>query len=160
MSKVIIAFASFMVGACSMLAVASLTHTSTWAHADLSQTPLLIEGAEPKVPPLSVDMIGGSLVGEVQALDGLSCVRCLIKADLITYGGGAFRCEDCTISSSSRSVRLKGAALNTFNALVFFGAIPRPVAPLKKDQLQKATITSEQLQTPRKVNWVSLEGLK
>src|SRR2546429_6809308 len=86
--------------------------------------PMLIEalGAIPVVPVGGFNLEGNSTAG-IQQLDGMNCKGCVLQAKLITYGGGQFQCERCTIASTN-GVWLHGAALNTFRVLQFTGAIP------------------------------------
>jgi hypothetical protein len=157
MSKVTVALGSFIVGACCAFIISSLPHTSTRVQAS-QHVGVDIPGAEPIVPPLNAHFIGGNIGGDTQALDGLDCNGCTITAPLITYGGGAFTCGGCTIHTSR--VVLKGAALNTFNALAFFGVIPRPKAAPNKPKPPMAEANEIQIVPQEKVDWVTLAGLK
>lgn len=156
MSKVTLTLGSFIVGACSVLMLLlPFTQTSTRA-----QSAIAVPAAEPKVPPMSVHLVGGSFVGATQALDGIDCVGCTIKTGILTYAGGAFRCANCSVSAGQ--VVLKGAALNTFNALQFFGVIPVPKPPKRLPTPTQQNNEANEIQiTPQQnVNWVALAGLK
>lgn len=164
MSKVTVAFASFIVGACCAIATFSVIHASTQAQVPKNE-PVNMIGAEPTIPPLSAHIVGGVSRGPSQTLDGLDCGGCTIEVDVITYGGGAFSCRDCTIHASR--VNLTGAAQNTYNALRFFGIIqsPKP-APRMQDRTMLAfnevqLVPQEQKASAQKeVDWISLAGLQ
>jgi len=162
MSKVMLALGSFIVGACSMLLALSFIHTPTRVHADQGPPPTIdIVGVEPKVPPLMAKFVGGGIGGALQPLDGLDCEGCVIKPDVLTYGGGAFRCVNCIVSAK-HGLTLKGAALNTFNLLRLLGVIPSPPQPPlpRRSPEERANMMIEKLKTPASVTWVSLGGLK
>jgi hypothetical protein len=154
MSKVTLALGSFIVGACISLAASSLIHTSTRVHA---QQAVLMSGEEPIVPSLGIT-VRGVISAPVQSLDGLNCEGCTITAPLITYAGGAFTCTGCSIHTSR--VDLKGAALNTFNALRFFGAIPSPNPAPNKPKIPTLEAKQIQISPQENVNWVSLAGIQ
>ena len=154
MFKVTLAFGSFVAGACCMFFALSLIHTSTDVHAS-QRAGLVVENVEPVVPPLGARFIGGGMGGELQALDGIDCEKCVINASVLTYAGGAFNCIECALPRGA-SVQLKGAAWNTFKMLQFFGAIPGPVTP-PPPQMQRTAIQVKAQQT---ITWIALEGLK
>jgi hypothetical protein len=157
MRKIALALGSFIVGACSAFLALSLSQTSTRVQAAGQATGVRAGGAEPIVPPLGVRLEDSGIGAfETQPLDGINCVRCSIDVGVITYAGGAFNCDGCSIQA--KRVQLKGAALNTFNALRFFGVIPNPTPTVpQQSPIQRASITLT-LQNP--VKWVSLEGLQ
>jgi hypothetical protein len=130
------------------------------ANQDVKMSGVTIAGAEPFVPLLGTRLqdaeIGG--FGE-QGLDGVNCVNCSLNASVITYAGGMFSCDGCNIQA--KQLKLKGAALNTYNALVFLGLIPAPEGPrppvVQKDPTQKATFG---FRPQQHVVWISTESTK
>src|ERR1700692_2549505 len=94
MSKVIVAFGSFIVGACSMFIALSLIHTSTRVHAQAAPSSgIVAPAAEPTVPSGPIFRFeGGALGGDIQQLDGIVCNGCAIGARTVTYAGGVFSC--------------------------------------------------------------------
>src|ERR1700682_1584291 len=112
MSKVTLAFGSFIVGACSAFLVLSIPHTSTRVQAGRSvpSPGVFMPGAEPVVPPATNRFVGGTIGGTAQALDGIICERCSIVAPVLTYAGGGFSCVDCNMPRGA-TITLKGAAL-------------------------------------------------
>jgi hypothetical protein len=122
MSKVMLSFGSFVVGALVASTASLLIHRSTVAHAD--QTPaVVIGGAEPVVPPLSATFKGGRIGGDIQALDGLSCDDCTLDVPVLTYAGGSFGLTNAHVRQHAE-IRLKGAASNTVALLAALGALP------------------------------------
>lgn len=115
-------------------------------------------GGEPIVPPLQTkveDMVIGGFAS--QPLDGINCIRCTLQAEEITYAGGSFRCEGCNVQA--KHVQLKGAALNTLNALQFFGLIPspKPLPVVPKDPIKRVMF---EIHPQENVKWVSDESTK
>jgi hypothetical protein len=152
MSKIAIAVGSFIIGVCVAFAASSLLHASPQAQR------LEIVGAEPVVPPLNANFVGGTFSGPAQPLDGFSCQGCNIIAPVLTYAGGAFRCENCAIHSSE--LQFKGAALNTVAILKLVGAIkgsPPGNSAKPQNSLMEAKMD---INIKQKVTWVSLEGLQ
>jgi hypothetical protein len=136
MSKVTLAFGSFIVGAVFGSFALSLIQTSMLVQASrVPQAPTLppstisMPTAIPVVPPLQYFGHGDSVGGVVQQLDGFSCDGCTITAGVLTYGGGAFSFPDAKLPRNVRVI-LVGAALNTFTLLRATGAIPNPAPPL------------------------------
>jgi hypothetical protein len=168
MSKVTLAFGSFIVGAiCGSFAL-SLIHTSTWVQASQApQEPTLppstvtMPAAIPVVPPLQYFGVEGTVGGRLQQLDGFSCERCTVTVPILTYGGGLFNLPG---SKLPRNVvlHLTGAALNTFNLLRATGAIPNPAplphVPPPGAAIQRATLEIKAQSSP--LDLVSLEGAK
>jgi hypothetical protein len=155
MPKGIIAIGSFILGICFSLATFSLVYAPTKVHAQAVD----IAGAEPVVPPLlNNKFTGGEMSGPIQPLDGIECDRCTISSPVITYAGGAFSCNNCNIHAAR--VEFKGAALNTVNALRFFGAFSSPKPPPNKPKDRTFEANEIQVQPQDHVNWVSLAGLK
>lgn len=120
MSKIALALGSLTVG----LVLGSMfqgSHTTTFAQSSNqpSEPPAFnagieVPGAIPVVPGLAgtrLDNVVGAGRIKEQQLDGLNCRGCVINADVITYGGGAYSCELCKLKADK--VVLKGAALNT-----------------------------------------------
>ena len=128
MSKVTLAFGSFIVGACCMLfLVLSGIHTSTRAQASQGF-------AVPVVPPLrGIFSVKNEYKGLTMTLDGLESEGDVFNDSTIEYSGGAFKLIRPTFSGPVR-VSLKGAALNTFVLLQFIQAVeagrtPPPSTP-------------------------------
>jgi len=92
-----------------------------------------------------------SVRGFVQPLDGLDCENCEFQNVVFTYGGGLFECRNCTVSSGG--LVLKGAALNTYRTLQFFGVIPTP-PPADNSNPNAPKIKTAKLEAPQKVTWV------
>jgi hypothetical protein len=156
MSRVTLALGSFIVGVCFALLIFSLIHTFTPVQA---QGGLGITGAEPVVPPLSGHMTGVAISGALQQLDGIDCDGCTIEASTVTYAGGAFRCNNCSVKR--QLLQLRGAAFNTLTILQAFGAIPPPPAPPRGLPRPAPEIVNLLQITPKQnVTVVSLQGIK
>jgi hypothetical protein len=155
MSKLTLAFVSFVIGACCMFL---LIDTSARVHAGQSSSALATD-AEPVVPPLMTHQTGILISGPAQALDGIDCIRCTINTRVFTYAGGGFNCSECSVPSDVR-IALSGAALNTLRMLVAFKALPSepkpPVFTLPAPQTDKVVAQANTHQT---VTLVSLEGI-
>src|SRR5258707_508645 len=96
MTKSALALGSFIVGACFSFLALSLSQTSTRVQA--AQGTAVNLAKEPVVPPLYMRREGFNLGGfAFQAFDGITCVGFSIEAPLITYAGGAFSCDGCSI---------------------------------------------------------------
>ncbi len=168
MSKTVLAFGSFIVGAmCGSFAL-SLIHTSTWVQASQApQAPTLppssisMPAAIPVVPPLQYFGVESMVGGSLQQLDGFSCERCTVAVPVLTYGGGAFSLPGSKFPRNVGLV-LTGAAQNTFNLLRMVGAIPSPKplpqAPSRGTAIQRATLEIKAQSSP--LDLVSLEGAK
>jgi hypothetical protein len=125
MTKVTLALGSFVVGVCASLSVSSFVHTSTRVHA---QQAIVIEGAEPVVPPLRYFGHGDTLLARVQALDGISCEGCTIAVSAFTYAGGSYNLKNCSVPRNVPII-LKGSAKLTLDLLQAMGAVPKPPSP-------------------------------
>lgn len=137
MNRVLLALGSFVIGACFSFAASSLIHASTRAQ----RQGLVVEGAEPVVPPIKFFGRETRIGGDVQALDGISCDGCEIAASKITYAGGAASFKNCRIVSVL-PIELKGAAENTRQFLMMVGALPKPQPnkpPKTNPNMQTAT---------------------
>ena len=156
MNRVALALGSFMVGVCMTFSVLSPIQTSTRAQAAQGRA-LVIDVSEPTVPAPAYHGVDSVIAGDVQALDGIDCVRCTISAPLFTYAGGAFSCRDCNLKTGS--LQLRGAALNTLVLLQFFGAIPSP-PPTQNQPNPNIKRAALQLQGKSAFTLVSLEGVK
>ena len=129
MSRVTLAFGSFIAGACCMFFIQSGIQPSTWA-----QTPVPAVGETytiPTVPGLGPERFNDIYrnVNAVQ-LDGLNCYSCVIENSIaaLRYGGGAYKLTDTQFIGPIR-IQLQGAALNTLGLLVEIGAFKRPKGP-------------------------------
>lgn len=167
MTKVALASGSFIVGVCVASLGLLLIHMSTRVQASqgVVMSGIQASGAsfcarEPEVFPLAIRLEGSTLTNEVQPLDGIDCEKCGIKAGVLTYAGGAFRCNECAILSTSPQIQLKGAALNTFNMLRFIGVVPSPPAPKPMQPPKRPSMIALNAITSKPISWVSLEGLK
>jgi hypothetical protein len=136
MSRVTLAFGSFLLGLCVMYLFGS--HTSTIVQRVLAQEThkppitqfgIVIENAEPRLPPLGPFMQRGLLGSKVrfQQLDGLNCDGCVITAEALTYAGGVYSCPRCKLTVDR--VELRGAALNTLTFLMQVGVVGQPATP-------------------------------
>jgi hypothetical protein len=154
MSKITVAFESFVAGASSVLLLFMLfgNHTSMFA-----QGPPIgigVTGAEPTVPPLGPLMSGVGLEAREQPLDGLNCEQCTFGDVTFTYGGGAVRLIEPELSGTIR-LNLKGAAANTAVTIAFLQAMLQnqkppavnPNKPIIKTATAKAVFRAD-LVTP------------
>jgi len=139
MSRIILAFGSFIVGVCC----AYLTMRAT-----AGQTPISMPGAEPQVQPIRFNGVGSTLGGVVQQIDSFACSRCIMNVPLLTYGGGAVNLSNCKLPAKS-AIKLTGSALNTFNVLRSLGYI-----------VPKANPTSLEIKSPDSVTLEAVEGLR
>jgi hypothetical protein len=157
MSKVTVAFGSFIVGACCMFFALSGNHASIFEQPAFAQTIIGTAGV-PIVPGLGGKLIDVTLEGGPQELDGLDCTRCDFRGLTLTYGGGAFKFTDSKISGTIKVV-LTGAAANTVTILPFLegltrGTPPKPTIP--QTPIEK-TATAPQIVT---VSFASSYGVK
>ena len=138
-----------------------LIHTSTRVSGeqqDTQNTTLVMVWVEPVVPHLTAHFEGGGLHGPLQPLDGIDCDGCVIEASVITYAGGAFSCNGCSIHTDR--IELKGAAINTFNLLKAVGAMPGPTPAPKNRKPLNDEANMIKISPQERVTWVSLAGLK
>jgi hypothetical protein len=84
----------------------------------------------------------------------------VIDATVITYGGGAFACDGCSLRTSR--VVLKGAAQNTFNILLALGVIPGPKAAPKRPTPQIVENNNNEIEVSPQPSFsvASLAGFK
>jgi hypothetical protein len=137
MSKVTVAFGSFIVGVCSMWCFMNFGHhTSTLVHPSsvFAQAAVTFPSAVPTVPDISANAYSEDMTisgYSAQPLDGLKCKKCLIDVPVLTYAGGQFDCQECKFRHPVK-LGLTGAAQNTLVALEAFGVIGtvKPAAPL------------------------------
>lgn len=133
MSKVTVALGSFMVGACSVFFMLSGSHTSTFAQVRIEGPGELIVANSVPVVPTGVAMFSDTELDKpVQQIDGLGCVRCILKAPVLAYGGGPFLFRDAHIAGPVR-ISLTGAAANTF----VFMSLVRGVNLVKPPEMPK-----------------------
>jgi hypothetical protein len=138
MSKIALAVGSFIVGACSILLLGSHTSISAQPPQSVPSQPrstiVNISDAIPAVPALRhIVFTKGAFTGGTQQLDGLECESCLFDNVTFTYGGGAVRLVNPSISGPIR-VELTGAAANTVAVIQYLQAIdanrqPAPINP-------------------------------
>jgi hypothetical protein len=160
MSKVITAFASFMLGMAVTLFALSDNHTSTLAQAPPPQAPSPQE-------PLGAINAGGAGVPTVPLItqhftnfgtsnflflpfgvDGTECVRCTFNNIALRYGGGNFQFTDFKFSGPVR-IELTGAARNTVIFLNFVQGLaagrapitPAPTGPIQRTLMVKETVS-------------------
>jgi len=152
MSRIILALASFMVGACSMALFGN--HTSMAAQEPAphltpppeptgcgvkgftadggtpgSQNRLIrVRDASPTVPGMSQKICGALLSNGTQSLDGLNCADCTFTGVSLEYSGGAYSLENAHFGGVTQIV-LKGAAANTVAILPLLQAISSGQAP-------------------------------
>lgn len=124
MSKVTVAFGSFVAGVTSALLFVMLlgSQTSTFAQG------VVMGGAEPVVPPLRGVFTNLNVDKSDQPLDGLNCKGCKFKDVMFTYGGGATSLVDPEFSGTIR-LTLKGAAANTVSVVAFLQAMTNNTHP-------------------------------
>jgi hypothetical protein len=97
-----------------------------------------------------------------QVLDGVNCTRCTIDVNVLSYSGGMFKCEQCTVKVER--IELRGAALNTFNLLKALGLLgenaaappPKKPVPYIDPNAPRIMIASERTSPPT-LTLVSLE---
>lgn len=146
MSRITVAFGSVTVGAIivTFSLLFSGNHISTLVQSSLAQPVpgprgIVIEGAEPVVPPLGGTLVQRSSFNNViQPLDGLNCEECVFNNVTLEYAGGAYRLINCRFTGTTRVV-FKGAAANTLGILSIVEAMtsgnpptgPSPMPPPK-----------------------------
>ena len=150
MSKVTVAFLSFIVGAC--VGALLLSHTPTLAQSAPQSVPLFGGKSEPPIPPISVRLNGvtiGNNQGAFVPLDGLECHDCVLADSELTYAGGSFNLPNLKLRGNIR-INLKGAAANTQIMLALLqqaatgeapGPPPNPNTPILKSASVKNTVT-------------------
>jgi hypothetical protein len=125
MSKVTVALASFIVGACTMFLFLELSgsHTSTFAQAPNEARILVVEGAEPVIPPWRGMTVEDNVFsGVTQQLDGVSCIDCTFDNATLEYAGGAYALIRPKFSGPIR-INFKGAAANAINLQAFLASL-------------------------------------
>lgn len=131
MSKVTVAFLSFIVGA-----VSSFAFSSSFGSRASTLTQSLSARAVPVVPPLSNVTSAGNLIRGNFLLDGVNSEGDTFDNATIVYGGGSFRLIQPKFLGGPIRLRLVGAApntgyLTTFLQLVEAGRHPTPSVPGK-----------------------------
>jgi hypothetical protein len=146
MSKVIVAFVSFVLGACCMSFIESGNHTSMFA-----QLPPSVGGAGvPKVPGLTNKYERFGMGGLMFTVDGADCTDCDFRGTVLQYGGGAFSFTRFKFAGPVR-VNLTGAAANTVAFLNLVQALaasqqppaPKPNSPILKTATLKQEMTGD-----------------
>ncbi len=148
MSKIMLAFGSFIVGASVMFLMLSGSHTSTFAQVLGGPGGVLVSAEVPTVPPANLHFSKATWSGLVQQLDGVDCTDCVFNNVSFTYGGGAFNFNNVAISKNFR-LTLTGAAANTIILLRILEAIsaakppipPQPQTPIQRTAIAKQTVT-------------------
>lgn len=144
MSKVMLAFGSFIVGVCCASLILAGIDTST-----LAQSSVVGGKARPVLTALPSDVtMNGVVLSSAWLLDGINCARCTFKNADLEYWGGPVRCENCSFNGAVR-LRLKGAALNAVFTTLWFKALaesgkpnnPRPKPPITTLTLNNAITT-------------------
>ncbi len=127
MSKITLAFVSFVAGISSAVLFFMLSGNQT---STLAQTRgVVIEGAEPTIPPLHANVFTGTHLGGVeQQLDGFECLNCEFSNVTLTYAGGAARIVNPKFSGTTRVI-FKGAAANTLATVGFLQAMLQKQKP-------------------------------
>ena len=126
MSKVTIAFGSFIIGACLVFNIVP-GNASTFAQQVLSAVPVV-----PSLEPVVTE--DSTISGARFLLDGIFARHMNFSNVTIEYGGRAFRLQNCKFDGSIR-LELRGAAANTFALVQYLQAIEagraNPAAPRK-----------------------------
>jgi hypothetical protein len=147
MSKVTVAFVSFVLGACCMLLIDSGNHTSIFAQAP----PVMVGGAGvPVIPPITNKFERFGMGGMSFGVDGAECIDCDFRGTVLQYGGGAFTFTRFKFSGPVR-VNLVGAAANTVAFLNLVQALaasqqppaPKPNSPILKTANLKQEMTGD-----------------
>lgn len=150
MSKITIAFVSFIAGVLTAFFALSGSQASTLAQTPSPQTPtpapqtlapLIMGGAgTPTVPPITQHFtnFGLAVPGTAFGVDGSECVRCDFRGMILRYGGGNFQFTDFKFSGPVR-FELTGAAANTVIFMRFVEALAASQAP-PKPTMQNAPI--------------------
>jgi hypothetical protein len=131
MSKVTIAFVSFIAGICSVLVLSLAdSHTPTWTQPAFAQAPrgVVIGGAEPVVPPLGPLFTNANLSKLEQSLDGFHCEHCTFTDVTFTYAGGATLIVDPKFVGTME-VKFKGPAQNALLVIAFLQAMGQNQRP-------------------------------
>jgi hypothetical protein len=158
MSRVTIAFASFMLGVATSFVLFTGSQASILAQAQApspqspsqQNTPLgpIIAGGAgmPAVPPITQHFTDFGLSDTLPfGVDGSECVRCTFANSSLRYGGGNFQFTDFKFSGPVR-VELVGAARNTVVFLDFVQRLaagqapPRPTKPPNTTLIKTATV--------------------
>lgn len=148
MSKLTIAFLSFIVGGVSSF----MFFASFGSRASTVVQDVVIEGAVPIVPPLRAGGTSGSDFRGTFALDGINSAGDTFNNATVKYGGGAFRLIQPKFSGGPIRLELVGAAANTLYLIQFLQAVeagrhPNPAIPRKPLQktaeIKQAVITTD-----------------
>lgn len=133
MSKLTVAFLSFIVGAVSSFAFSSSFGSQA---STLTQAISVPRNSVPVVPPLSNITSAGNSIRGTFLLDGVNSEGDTFENATIVYGGGSFRLIQPKFSGGQVRLQLVGAARNTaylttFLQLVEAGQHPKPAVPQK-----------------------------
>lgn len=139
MSKLMLAFGSFVIGAISTFVVLTGSQALIWAQspaASSSSSPLgsavrpetiSVDARVPRVPEIPVRFANLSFpANQSEQLDGLSCTGCAFSDPLLIYGGGEYQLINTTFARGTLRIQLVGAAQNTFNLLQQLGLLREP----------------------------------
>jgi hypothetical protein len=157
MSKITIAFSSFVLGVLTSFFLFSGSHASTLAQEPAQAPPpqgspvIVGGGTAPTVPPITAHFkdFGLSVSGGAFGVDGSECVRCDFNGAILRYGGGNFQFTDFKFSGPVR-IELTGAARNTLIFMDFVQKLaagqapPKPTVPnvpIIKTAMVKETVT-------------------
>jgi hypothetical protein len=144
MSKLLLVLVSFIVGAVISAAVIEFSKNNSnigeqsliESEAIAESRGIVIEGAEPVVPPIGVEVKDSSFEKLIQPLDGMNCTNCSFKDIVLEYSGGSFKLVNASFSGSLK-VNFKGAAANTFILEKYLELISKPKVPLHPKPSQK-----------------------
>ena len=134
MSKVTVAFVSFIVGSLSssilLFFMLSGSHTSVSAQEPPKGG---FVATNPALAPVVRALTGGvnkgvGIANGQQPLDGFACDDCTFKNVDFTYGGGPVRITNPKFSGTIR-LTLYGAAANTIQMVAFLDAVTKKQAP-------------------------------
>jgi len=109
--------------------------------------------AEPTIPGLTAKLESLTLSGQQLPLDGVNCIKCKLKAPVLTYAGGEFNCEQCELAM--KNITLKGAALNTVVLLQSLGVLQGPKQGLQGAPQEPVLRASFPIPAAKSVTWVS-----
>jgi hypothetical protein len=146
MSKVAVALAAFIAGACSVvfisgkyISIMSAMANQPWHQAE--------SGTAPIIPSLGATRLGVFVSNGTQSLDGLDCENCSFSNVTLEYSGGAFNLKNSSFAGPVR-VKLEGAAANTVAFLQLVQALrisERAKQPALRKPVQKLAIVTKKV---------------
>ena len=107
MPRVVLAFGSFIVGACVSFFALPGSYRSTLAQGQAPGVAYQTNG-QPVVPPISMH-VGFTRISRMsQPLDGLECTECRFEDATLTYAGGAYSLRNCSFAGTTRVILFGG----------------------------------------------------